>query len=166
MKPKQTPAPVAGHGQFDLANRLFFRLYQSSNLLHKHGTRAVSGVGSTIQQWGVLGALARPHALREGMDLRDLTKFLMVSRQNLAGVLERLESRGWLETMKVEGDARLRRRRLTREGIEAWNSMLVPINLFYQAALADLSAEEQLGLYRLLDRLKDSMAALNRGTDD
>ncbi|MBM0205683.1 MarR family transcriptional regulator [Micromonospora sp. STR1s_5] len=154
------------HAQFDLANRLFFRLYQSSNLLHKHGTRAVAGVGSTIQQWGVLGALARPRALREGMSLRDLTDFLMVSRQNLAGVLERLESRGWVEKMTVDGDARLRRRRLSRSGIEAWDAMLGPISEFYRAALDDLSVEERLRLYQLLDRLKQGLAVLNASQDD
>ena len=38
---------------------LFFRLYQSANMLHKTGTKAVEAEGLTTQQWAVLGALSR-----------------------------------------------------------------------------------------------------------
>jgi hypothetical protein len=46
----------------EMANRLFFRLYQCANMLHKTGTRAVADEGLTTQQWAVLGALSRPRA--------------------------------------------------------------------------------------------------------
>ena len=46
--------------EFDVANRVFFRLYQASNLMHKQGTRYVGKFRTTTQQWAVLGALARP----------------------------------------------------------------------------------------------------------
>ena len=42
----------------DLANRLFFRLYQSANLMHKTGTKALDDMNITTQQWAVIGALA------------------------------------------------------------------------------------------------------------
>jgi hypothetical protein len=45
--------------RMELANRLFFRLYQCANMLHKTGTRAVEKEGLTTQQWAVLGALSR-----------------------------------------------------------------------------------------------------------
>lgn len=45
-----------------LANRVFFRLYQCANMLHKTGTRAVENEGLTTQQWAVLGALSRDEA--------------------------------------------------------------------------------------------------------
>jgi len=48
---------------FDVANRVFFRLYQASNLMHRQGTRYVDQYGTTTQQWAVLGALARPIVL-------------------------------------------------------------------------------------------------------
>ncbi len=50
--------------KMELANRLFFRLYQCANMLHKTGTRAVEAEGLTTQQWAVLGALSRPRARR------------------------------------------------------------------------------------------------------
>jgi DNA-binding MarR family transcriptional regulator len=164
VRPKPVPASAADPARFDVANRLFFRLYQASNLMHKNGTRAVSAFGSTTQQWAVLGALARPRVRREGMTVKELIAFLMLSRQNLAAVLDRLEGRGWIEKVKDAADGRSRRSRLTPKGVAVWDEMLVAIGDFYEAALAGLTAEEQLMLYRLLDRLKDGLAAL--GIDD
>ena len=73
----------------ELANRLFFKLYQCANLLHKTGTKAVESEGLTTQQWAILGALSRSGAA-QGMNMGDLARYLMVSRQNLSGVLGRM----------------------------------------------------------------------------
>src|SRR3954451_19820848 len=95
--------------RFDIANRLFLRLYQASNLMHKTGTRAVSRFGATTQQWAVLGALSRPAVRDQGMTVKELIAFLMVSRQNLTAVLDRLEGVGLVERVRAAGgDGRLR----------------------------------------------------------
>ena len=39
----------------EMANRIFFKLYQCANMLHKTGSRAVQDEGLTTQQWAVLG---------------------------------------------------------------------------------------------------------------
>ncbi len=52
--------------RFDIANRLFFRLYQASNLMHKTGSRSLAAFGITTQQWAVLGALSRPSVRGKG----------------------------------------------------------------------------------------------------
>ena len=44
--------------RMELANRVFFRMYQCANMLHKTGTKAVESEGLTTQQWAVLGALS------------------------------------------------------------------------------------------------------------
>jgi DNA-binding MarR family transcriptional regulator len=143
--------------EFDVANRVFFRLYQASNLMHKQGTRYVGQFGATTQQWAVLGALARPLVRDAGMTVKDLIEFLDVSRQNLTAVLDRLEGRGWVRRAKDKDDGRSRRIRLTREGISTWAHMQEPIEAFYSAALASFSHDDQVALYRLLDRLKTSL---------
>jgi DNA-binding MarR family transcriptional regulator len=144
--------------EFDVANRVFFRLYQASNLMHKQGARYVEGFGSTTQQWAVLGALARPLVREKGMTVKDLIEFLDVSRQNLTAVLDRLEAREWIARGKDKDDGRNRRIRLTRKGTSAWTGMLEPIKAFYTASLVGFSDDEQITLYRLLDRLKTSLA--------
>ncbi len=66
MKLRTDAAHTVDILRFDVANRLFFRLYQSSNLMHKNGTKAVASFGSTTQQWAVMGALARPRRPQRG----------------------------------------------------------------------------------------------------
>lgn len=146
--------------KFDVANRVFFRLYQSSNLMHKVGTRFISEFGATTQQWAVLGALARPKALAQGMTVKELLEFLLVSRQNLTPVLDRLEERGWIERVKDPADGRSRRIGLTPVGQGVWAQMHVSIETFYIDALSDLSLDDQVTLYRLLNQLKLKLADL------
>jgi len=149
-------------GRLDVANRLFLRLYQASNLLHKTGTRAVAGFGATTQQWAVMGALARPASRESGLTVKELIAFLMVSRQNLTAVIDRLVAAGLVERLRAGGDGRLRHVRLTEEGNRQWAAMGPAIRAYYQAALADFSTEEAVQLFRLLDRMRGS---LNRITE-
>jgi DNA-binding MarR family transcriptional regulator len=144
------PEPV----EFDVANRLFFRLYQSSNLMHKNGTRYVADFGATTQQWAVLGALARPAIRDKGMTVKDLVEFLLLSRQNLTAVLDRLEARQWIERVKDPEDGRNRLIRLSTEGERIWTEMQGSIGTFYSRSLSGFSNAELMQLYQLLDRLK------------
>lgn len=146
--------------QFELANRLFFRLYQCSNLLHKNGTRHISAFGVTTQQWAVLGALARPLVRERGMSVKDLIAFLMLSRQNLSMVLDRLEARAWVERVKDPEDGRSRLIRLTKEGNLLWNDMRVPIEGFYAGVLEGFEEAELRQFYQLLDRLKTGLGSV------
>ncbi len=153
-------AADAGADRFDIANRLFLRLYQASNLMHKTGTRAVSAFGATTQQWAVLGALSRPAVREHGTTVKDLIAFLMVSRQNLTAVLDRLEEAGLVERVRAAGDGRLRHVRLTAAGDRIWSEMLISIRAYYEAALADFATEDCLLLFRLLDRLRTSLGCI------
>jgi len=81
------------NARMELANRIFFKLYQCANMMHKTGTRAVQDEGLTTQQWAVLGALSRTEAA-PGMNMGDLARYLMVSRQNLSGLITRMERDG------------------------------------------------------------------------
>lgn len=155
------PARDGAEARFDIANRLFLRLYQASNLLHKTGTRAVAGFGATTQQWAVLGALSRPAARQAGLTVKDLMAFLMVSRQNLTAVLDRLERAGLVERVRAAGaDGRLRHVRLTDRGARVWAAMQDSIRHYYGAALDGFATEECVTLFRLLDRLRDALARL------
>ncbi len=144
--------------EFEVANRLFFRLYQCSNLMHKNGTRSIGEFGATTQQWAVLGALARPLVHAKGMTVKALIEFLLLSRQNLTAVLDRLEARGWIERAKDPEDGRSRVIRLTAEGDRIWERMQNAIEAFYARSLARLGDADQLLLYQLLDRLKGGLS--------
>lgn len=141
----------------DLANRLFFRLYQCANMLHKTGTRAVEAEGLTTQQWAVLGALSRPSA-EGGMSVGDLARYLMVSRQNLSGLISRMERDGHLV---VEPDARDRRSRLVRmtePGRHVWQDLAQPkIRAYYAQILGDFSVNDMTHTLHYLLKLLENM---------
>lgn len=160
---RKRPDPVRpGHddARFQLANRVFFRLYQSSNLMHRTGSRAVARHHATTQQWAVMGALAHPGNVGRGLTVKDLMQLLAVSRQSLTIVLKRLEGLGLVERERSAGDGRLRRIRLTSHGAEHWATMLGDIRPYYGAALAEFSDEEAGVLLGWLDRLTSALRSM------
>lgn len=152
--------------RMELANRLFFRLYQCANLLHKTGTRAVESEGLTTQQWAVLGALSRPES-QAGMSVNELARYLMVSRQNLSGVIGRMERDGHIG---VEPDARDRRSRLirmTEHGRHVWLVQAQPkIQAYYEQALDEFSLGDITHALHYMLRLLENMQRLDRGGDE
>jgi DNA-binding MarR family transcriptional regulator len=148
--------------RMELANRLFFKLYQCTNMLHKTGTRAVETEGLTTQQWAVLGALSRPEA-QGGMSVGDLARYLMVSRQNLSGLLSRMERDGHLS---LAADARDRRAKLVSmsdHGRKVWQEDAQPkIRAYYEAALADFSTGDLTHTLHYLLKLLGNMEHIDQ----
>lgn len=70
-----------------IPNRLFFRLFQTGNILQR---QVQNEMGISAVQWAVLGALSRD-GFEQGTSFNQLKEYLHVSRQNLDGVLKRLE---------------------------------------------------------------------------
>lgn len=142
--------------RLELANRLFFRLYQCANMLHKTGSRAVEIEGLTTQQWAVLGALSREKA-EGGMSIGDLARYLMVSRQNLSGLVGRMERDGHLAVAPDEGDRRSRVVTMTDSGRHVWQVLAQPkIRAYYEEILGDFSINDVTHtLHYLLKMLKN-----------
>ena len=151
--------------RMELANRLFFRLYQCANMLHKTGSRAIEEEGLTTQQWAVLGALSRPQ-VDAGMKLGDLARYLMVSRQNLAGVIGRLEKAGHLTSAADPSDRRSRLIQMTDSGRDVWQHFALPkIYDYYDQALKDFSTNDIVHTVHYLLMMLDNMQALDVGGD-
>lgn len=145
----------------NLSNMLFFRLYQCTNMLHKTGTRALDQNKVTTQQWAVLGALSRPSA-KGGMAVGDLAAFLMVSRQNLTGLLSRMEAQGLIERVVCDNDSRSRLIGLSAAGRHKWaNEMQANIARFYGAALEGFSNTDKVHAIHYLDRLLSNFKGLD-----
>ena len=147
--------------RIELANRLFFRLYQCANMLHKTGTRAVQDEGLTTQQWAVMGALSRPKA-KDGMGMGELTRYLMVTRQNLSGVLKRMEAAGHIRVAPGAHDRRSRQITMTEAGRHVWTQLALPkIHAYYQQALNEFSISDMTHSLHYLLKLLKNMEALD-----
>lgn len=145
----------------ELANRLFFRLYQCANMLHKTGSRAVEHLGLTTQQWAVLGALSRPEA-EGGMSVGDLARYLMVSRQSLSGLISRMERDGHVASAPDGRDRRSRLVTMTDRGRQVWTHEAIPrIHDYYEGALADFSMGDLSHTLHYLLKLLDNMQGLD-----
>ena len=146
--------------RLELANRLFFRLYQCANMLHKTGTRAVEDEGLTTQQWAVLGALSRPQA-EGGVTVGELARYLMVSRQNLAGLIERMARDGHLAVTPDGRDRRARLVSMTASGRRVWQKQALPkIHAYYEQALRDFSDGDATHFLHYLLKLLENMRRL------
>ena len=147
--------------RIELSNRLFFRLYQCANMLHKTGTKAVEEQGLTTQQWAVLGALSRPES-EGGMSVGDLARYLMVSRQNLSGVVNRMEQAGHIASAPDRMDRRSRLITMTERGRHIWRNEATPkIHDYYEQALADFSISDMNHALHYLLKLLENMKQLD-----
>ncbi len=141
----------------NLSNRIFFRLYQCANMLHKTGSRAVEEEGLTTQQWAVLGALSRPE-VSDGMAMGDLARYLMVSRQNLSGLIGRMERDGHVCLVPDGRDRRSRRVQMTEAGWKAWSVDALPkISAYYDQVLDGFSSNDMLHTVHYLLKLLENM---------
>ncbi|THF59257.1 MarR family winged helix-turn-helix transcriptional regulator [Pseudothauera rhizosphaerae] len=148
----------------EINNRLFFRFFQAANTLHTKGTQALDAFGVTTQQWSVLGALSRPKAAG-GMSVGELSRYLLVSRQNLYGLLTRLERDGYVEHAAGEEDRRSRKVRLTPKGEALWAALADPIHTFYDQALKGLSFDDRLAFIHYINLLQRNMSQLQGPAD-
>ena len=143
--------------RIELANRVFFRLYQCANMLHKTGTKAVEAQGLTTQQWAVLGALSREQA-EGGMSVGDLARYLMVSRQNLSGLLSRMERDGHVSIAPDGRDRRSRLITMTESGRHVWLKEAQPkIYSYYEEALAGFSVNDITHTLHYLLKMLENM---------
>jgi DNA-binding MarR family transcriptional regulator len=147
--------------QFDMANRLFFKLYQCANMLHKTGSRAVETEGLTTQQWAVLGALSRESA-GAGLSIGELARYLMVSRQNLSGLIGRMERDGHLSVAPGGTDRRARVVSMTASGRHVWEVLAQPkIRAYYAQVLADFSVNDLAHTLHYLLKILQNMEHLD-----
>jgi DNA-binding MarR family transcriptional regulator len=165
VNPQVQSLPV----KMELANRLFFRLYQCANMLHKTGSRAVEREGLTTQQWAVLGALSRDK-VQGGMSIGDLARYLMVSRQNLSGLIGRMERDGHVAVATGGSDRRSRVVTMTDSGRQVWQVLAQPkIHAYYEQVLADFSVNDVTHALHYLLKILDNMQRLDAqwlGADD
>jgi DNA-binding MarR family transcriptional regulator len=148
--------------RMELANRIFFKLYQCANMLHKTGSRAVQEEGLTTQQWAVLGALSRPEAA-QGLGVGELARYLMVSRQNLSGLITRMTRDGHIEMSTDGRDRRSRLVVMTDTGRHVWMELAQPkIKVYYEQALQDFSMGDMAHTLHYFLKLLDNMEKIDK----
>lgn len=156
------PLSTGRETKMEMANRLFFRLYQCATLLHKTGTRAVESEGLTMQQWAVLGALSHEKGAA-GMSIGDLARYLMVSRQNLSVLIARMERNGHVAIAPDGQDRRSRVVTMTDSGRRIWHTLALPkIRAYYEEILSDFSVSDITHMLHYLLKMHGNMHRLHQ----
>ena len=153
----QVPDPAYDQSVSAVHNRLFFRLFQVGNTLTR---QTIKELGITTVQWSVLGALFRPQAA-SGMAFSDLADYLVVSRQNLDGVLKRLERDAHVLRIADTVDRRAKKVLLTEKGRDYWNSLQPKIYEFYRQAVVGFRFDDKVALVHFLNQLNHGMSQVN-----
>jgi len=141
----------------EIDSRLIFRLFQTSNVMHRSGTLALSSIGITSQQWSVLGALSRPK-VEGGMSVNEMCRYLMVSRQSLSMMLKRLEAMGYIERIPDQTDQRSKRIVLTDSGLQVLNEINRVMKSFFAKVMQGLSRDDQISCIHYLTKLRNNMS--------
>jgi DNA-binding MarR family transcriptional regulator len=123
---------------------------QLANLLTRRMAPIFERARVTPQQWSILAALEDSES---SMTLAGLARKLMVSKQNMTGMIARLEQLGLAERNEDPKDLRSSRVQLTRRG-RALVEKLRPLYKEWCAKLGhDLPEREIAALTRTVDRL-------------
>ncbi|HUP47702.1 MAG TPA: MarR family transcriptional regulator [Thermoanaerobaculia bacterium] len=129
-------------------------IIRAANLLNRSLAPVLERGGITPQQWAVLsviGAAAAP------MTLAAMGKELAVTKQNMTGMVSRLEQLGLVERLEDPADLRSSRVQLTRRG----RKMIGRMTSAYQRWVRSLGSERDLrqlagAVSRLIARLEES----------
>jgi DNA-binding MarR family transcriptional regulator len=138
--------------------KLFFRLYQAANISLRRAAQILEEFNMSAQQLSVLGSLSRP-GFEAGMTVSELVDYLLVSRQSLNGVLNRMEAAGYVRRVVNADDQRSRRVVLSPLGRDVFRKMRPKMLAFYRDSLTDMSEQEQEDGIKSLSFIIDRMTS-------
>ena len=123
---------------------------QLSNLLMRHLAPIFEKAKVTPQQWAILASLA---AADQPLSLAGLARTMLVSKQNMTGMVARLEQLGLIARQGDPDDLRSSRLTLTRRGRAAVEKLRPAYDAWRRELAGDLAERDVAALTRTVDRL-------------
>ena len=133
------------------------------DLLQNQLSRAAATHGLSKSTLNVL--LILRHGPPSGMQLHDLGELLLVSRANVTGLIDHLESKGMVKRMVDPNDRRARIARITRKGEILLDQYMPTHYRQIRTLLQNLSSQEKVTFLSLLRKSRDSIAAGTEGSE-
>ena len=123
--------------------------------IHRHANNDMQEMDLTFSQHHVIMCLAH----REGhtAELKELEREFRVSQPTMAGIVQRLEAKGYVEPLAHPTDRRIKMIRLTAEGLELGERSHRKMLQRQQEMMENFTPEELETLDRLLDRVYHNM---------
>ena len=96
------------------------------------------------------------------MSIGDLARYLMVSRQNLSGLISRMERDGHVAVAPSGQDRRSRVVTMTESGSHVWHVLALPkIRAYYDEILADFSINDVTHTLHYMLKILENMQRLD-----
>lgn len=128
---------------------------QINDELRKNANNALRGQDMTFAQ---LEALIQLNQAPEGQrSLKELEQILHVAQSTAAGIISRLEQKGFVEGFGDAGDRRVKLVRITPAGIECVRTVLHYRAEAEDRLLSSLTEAERDIFYMLLKKVRDSL---------
>ena len=158
--PKDEPSGVPRlQKNLDANLRFGFLLHDVSRLRRIVVDRALKPLGITRSQWWVLAFLSR----RDGMTQTALAADLDLTKVAIGGLIDRMESGGFVERRADERDARARRVYLTRAGQKLVATIRENVDTVETDILATVTEDELDEAARALVKIKKRLLELVGG---
>ena len=128
-----------------------------ARLLRTVFERRVRSLGLTRAQWVVIARLHR----RPGLNQSEVADLLEIEKASAGRLIDRMETKGWLERRADPGDRRVNRLHLTAEA-ERMHALIWPLaEATVDEALSGLSSAERKTMTTLMRRVKAKLVALS-----
>jgi DNA-binding MarR family transcriptional regulator len=142
--------------------RLWLRLLTCTQLIESRVRANLrEQFSTTLPRFDLMAQLEREP---NGMQMKALSKRMMVTGGNVTGVTDQLVAEGLVARHEVEGDRRAYRICLTARGRRAFAAMAREHERWIVDAFAALSANERSALAKLLNRVKAHQLNLEEET--
>ena len=123
--------------------------------LRKNGNNALRSQAMTLTQLDTLAALSQ--APDQQRSLKELEQILHVAQSTAAGIIARLEQKGFAEGFGDAGDRRIKRVRITPAGAACVCAALHHRVEVEEMLLSGLTETERDSFYTLLKKVRDSL---------
>ena len=139
--------------------RFGFLIHDVSRLRRVAVDRALKPLGITRAQWWVLAFLSR----RDGMTQTALAADLDLTKVAIGGLLDRMETAGFIERRADKNDGRARRVYLTRAGAKLVNAIRESVETVEFEILSRVSEEALAQATETLRTLKETLLEMLGG---
>lgn len=130
-------------------------LKQINDELRKSANNAMRAQDMTMAQLAALVALNT--APEKQCSLKELEQSLRVAQSTAAGIISRLEQKGFVESFGDAADRRVKLARITPEGMECAQAARREMEAAEERLLSGLTETERDIFYTLLKKVRDSL---------
>lgn len=138
--------------------RLGFLMHDVSRLRRIVFDEFMKPLGATRSQWWVLAYLSR----HDGMIQSDLANVLDLGKAALGGLVDRLESAGFIERRADSTDRRVKRVYLSTKGTHVVKEMRIRSHEMSERILDGLSRDQRQALADMLTTVKKNLLDIKR----